>query len=126
MANPRVLIIDDDASALWLAQEFLGDAGFEARGASTLHEFETLLDDWAPDVVVADVEMPSLTGAELCRVLKDRYQTAHIPVVLYSALPDEELASLAAQCEAETYLTKTRGLDELVKHLQELCQRALW
>lgn len=122
----RVLIIDDDANALWLAREFLGDAGFDARGASTLGEFEALLDDWAPDVVVADVEMPSLTGAELCRVLKDRYQTAHIPVVLYSALPDHELAGLAVECEAETYLTKTRGLDALVTHLQELCQRALW
>ena len=122
----RVLIIDDDSSALWLAQQFLGDAGFEARGASTIREFENLLDDWAPDVVVADVDMPSLTGPELCKVLKDRYQTAHIPVVLYSALPSEELADLAASCEAEVYLEKTRGLDELVRQLQDLFQRTLW
>jgi CheY-like chemotaxis protein len=122
----RVLLIDDDPSALWMARQFLDDAGFEARGASSVPEFQTLLDDWAPDVVVADVDMPSVTGPELCRVLKDRYQTAHIPVVLYSALPPDELAGLAAQCEAETWLEKTAGLDALVAHLEELCQRALW
>jgi DNA-binding response OmpR family regulator len=122
----RVLIIDDDATALFLARSFLDDAGFEARGASTLYEFETLLSDWSPDVVVADVDMPSLTGPELCRVLKDRYTTAHIPVVLYSAMPDGELAALAAQCEAESFLNKMAGLDELVRHLQALCQQTLW
>jgi CheY-like chemotaxis protein len=122
----RVLLIDDDPSALWMARQFLDDAGFEARGASSVPEFEALLDAWSPDVVVADVDMPSVTGPELCRVLKDRYQTAHIPVVLYSALPPDELAGLASLCEAETWLEKTAGLDALVTHLEELCQRALW
>lgn len=124
--QPRVLLIDDDPSALWMARAFLDDAGFEARAASTLHEFESLLAEWAPDVVVADVDMPSLTGPELCRVLKDRYQTAHIPVVLYSGLPPDEIAGLAARCEAETWLEKTKGLDALVAHLEELCRRTLW
>ncbi len=122
----RVLLIDDDPNALWMARQYLDDAGFEARGATSLAEFESLLDSWSPDVIVADVDMPSVTGPALCRVLKDRYQTAHIPVVLYSALPSEELAGLAAGCEAETWLEKTAGLDALVVHLEELCQRTLW
>ena len=116
MNQARVLMIDDDPNALWIARQFLDEAGFEVRGASTLFEFEAQLAEWAPDVVVADVDMPSLTGPELCRALKARYQTAHIPIVLYSALPDEELASLAARCEADTYLNKTAGLDQLVAH----------
>jgi CheY-like chemotaxis protein len=124
--SARVLIIDDDATSLWLAQQFLDDAGFEARSANTLFEFETLLVEWIPDVVVADLNMPSLSGAELCRILKGRYQTAHIPVVLYSAVPDAELAGVAAACEAETYLSKMAGLDELAQRLEELCQRTLW
>jgi DNA-binding response OmpR family regulator len=124
--NARVLLIDDDTTALWMAKQFLSDAGFDARGAATLFEFHALLDDWAPDVVVADVDMPSLTGPELCRVLKDRYATAHIPVVLFSALPDDELGALAATCEAEIWLNKTAGLEELVQRLDELCKRTLW
>ena len=124
--NARVLLIDDDPTALWLAQQFLADAGYEARGAGTLYEFETLLDEWAPDVVVADVDMPSLTGGELCRIMKDRYQTAHIPVVLYSALPEVELARLAQACEAELYLSKTAGLDVLVERLGTVCDQTLW
>jgi two-component system cell cycle response regulator len=122
----RVLIIDDDAAALWLAEQFLDDAGFDVQCANTLFEFETLLANGAPDIVVADVNMPSLSGAELCRILKGRYQTAHIPVVLFSALPDTELAELAQACEAERYLSKMAGLDQLAQHLEMLCQRTLW
>ena len=124
--NARVLLIDDDATALWLAKQFLTDAGFDARAAASLYEFHALLEDWAPDVVVADVDMPSLTGPELCRVLKDRYQTAHIPVVLFSSLPDDELGVLAERCEAEIWVNKTAGLDHLVERLDELCKRTLW
>lgn len=122
----RVLIIDDDQTALWLAQQFLDDAGFEVQSANTLFEFETLLATWIPDVVVADVNMPSLSGTELCRILKGRYQTAHIPVMLFSALPNAELAQLAAACEAERYLSKMAGLDQLAQQLETLCQRTLW
>jgi CheY-like chemotaxis protein len=122
----RVLIIDDDAAALWMAQQFLDDAGFDVQCASTLFEFEALLASAAPDIVVADVNMPSLSGAELCRILKGRYQTAHIPIVLFSALPDTELAEVAEACEAERYLSKMAGLDQLAEHLEMLCQRTLW
>ena len=122
----RVLIIDDDATALWMAQQFLDDAGFDVQCASSLFEFETMLAASAPDIVVADVNMPSLSGAELCRILKGRYQTAHIPIVLFSALPDTELAQVAESCEAERYLSKLAGLDQLAEHLELLCQRALW
>ena len=69
----RVLLIDDDAAALWMARAFLEDAGFEAHGVSTVSELETMVADWAPDVVVADVDMPSLSGPDLCRMLKDRF-----------------------------------------------------
>jgi len=126
MTSTRILIIDDDNTALWLARQFLDDAGFEAKGASSVSEFEAVISDWPPDVVVADVRMPDLSGPQLCRVLKDRYQTAHIPVVLYSALPEDELAGLAQECEAETYINKLAGLDYLVNRLEELCRRTLW
>lgn len=126
MSAARVLIIDDDNTALWLARQFLDDAGFEAKGASCLSEFECVISDWTPDIVVADVKMPEVTGPQLCRVLKDRFETAHIPVVLYSALPEDELAGLAEQCEAENYVNKLAGLENLVHRLEDLCRRTIW
>ena len=126
MTAARVLIIDDDDTALWLARQFLHDAGFEAKGANSLSEFECVISDWTPDIVVADVSMPEVSGPQLCRALKDRYQTAHIPVVLYSALPDDELAGLAEECEAENYVNKRAGLEHLVLRLEDLCRRTIW
>jgi CheY-like chemotaxis protein len=51
--------------------------------------------------------MPGTTGVELSRRLKATYQTAHDPVVLFSALSRDELAVLAQTCEADGFVTKS-------------------
>ena len=57
--------------------------------------------------------MPQMSGVELCRLLKSSYETAHVPVVLFSALSSDELEMLARECEADGFLSKANGLDQL-------------
>jgi CheY-like chemotaxis protein len=121
-----VLLIDDSAISLQAAAHVLEGAGYEVRTASEVSEFSQVLGAWRPDVILADVNMPTMSGVELCRLLKSRYDTAHVAVVLYSAAPDVQLAQMARDCEADGFLSKMHGVDSLPEELQLLIDTALF
>ena len=104
----------------------LEKAGFECRGTDDVHNLGGVLGDWRPDVILTDVNMPNMTGVELCRLLKSSYETAHVPVVLFSSMSHEELEELARECEADGFLSKSGGLDRLPEELRMLIDTALF
>lgn len=122
----RVLLIDDSEISLHFALAVLSKAGYDARGSTQLDDFTAELRGWQPNVILTDVNMPGVDGVQLCRMLKARYETAHVPVVLFSSLPPEQLETLARECEADGYLSKVNGLDRLAEELELLCGSILW
>jgi CheY-like chemotaxis protein len=122
----KVLLIDDSEISLHFAAAALTRAGYDVRTSTDVHEFGAALGTWRPDVILTDVSMPGITGVELCRRLKSSYETAHVPVVLFSALPNEELETLARECEADGFLSKVNGLDRLADELALLFETALF
>ncbi|MEM1030109.1 MAG: response regulator [Myxococcota bacterium] len=125
-ATYRVLLLDDSEISLEVAAEVLRRDGFEVRTALDLDGFDGHLTDWSPQVILTDVNMPGMTGNELCRQLKRRYETAHVPVVLCSSLAPEELARLARACEADGFVTKSDDLEGLADEVRALCETILW
>lgn len=120
MGAHKVLLIDDSEVSLHFASQVLIRAGYDVRTSTDVHEFHAALGEWRPDVILTDVSMPGMTGVELCRLLKSSYETAHVPVVLFSALSTEELEVLARECEADGYLSKVAGLEVLPDALANL------
>lgn len=103
----RVLLIDDDERTLEVVALVLDGAGFEVRTSTSVEELTSTLGEWRPDVILTDVNMPGSSGVELCRQLKATYETAHVPVVLFSSLSHAELAVLARTCAADGFLSKS-------------------
>jgi len=126
MANHKILLIDDSEVALHFVSRVLGKAGFEVRATADVNDLNTVLGGWRPDVILTDVDMPGVTGPELCRMLKSTYETAHVPVVLFSAVPPRELEDLARDCEADGFLSKANGLEQLPQELELLINTALF
>jgi CheY-like chemotaxis protein len=126
VARRKVLLIDDSEVSLHFTAGVLSRAGFEVRSSTDPYELSTVLGGWRPDVILTDVDMPNLTGVELCRMLKSSYETAHVPVVLFSALSPAELEELARDCEADGFLSKTSGLEQLPRELKSLIETALF
>lgn len=126
MTQHRILLIDDSEIALHFVSRALGRAGFDVRATADVHHLESVLGGWRPDVILTDVDMPGVTGPELCRMLKSNYETAHVPVVLFSAVPPHELENLARECEADGFLSKVNGLESLPKELELLIETALF
>jgi CheY-like chemotaxis protein len=113
----KVLLIDDSAITLQIVASTLQEAGYDVRTSTEVKDLGPVLGAWRPDVILTDVNMPGVSGVELCRRLKSSYETAHVPVVLYSALADDDLEILARECEADAFLSKSSGLDALPKEL---------
>ncbi|HWU88917.1 MAG TPA: response regulator [Kofleriaceae bacterium] len=126
MTRHKVLLIDDSEVSLHFTAGVLSRAGFEVRSSTDVYELGSVLGGWRPDVILTDVDMPGVTGVELCRMLKSSYETAHVPVVLFSALPASELEDLARECEADGFLSKANGLEQVPRELTTLIETALF
>jgi CheY-like chemotaxis protein len=124
--KPKVLLIDDSEMVVMVTREVLQRDGFEVRTASSLGEFNVILKTWSPTVVLTDVNMPGVTGAELCRWIKVRVDTQSVPVVLFSDLPDPVLAELARTSGADGFVSKANGLDRLGEQLTAICEEIVW
>jgi len=124
LTDRRVLVIDDDPIALALSADVLGKAGFTVRTAGTLNAFYLATAAWRPEIVLMDVCMPEMTGNELCRLVKT--SIPGIPVVLFSALPEDHLERLAKTCGADAHVAKTEGLAGLVTAVTDLCEQVVW
>jgi two-component system, cell cycle response regulator DivK len=86
---PLVLIVDDNEKNRKLAAAVLSAAGFETLEAGTGSAGLALAAERVPDVILMDLRLPDMDGAEAARTLRDDERTARVPVVAMSALPLE-------------------------------------
>ena len=122
----KILLVDDSEISLHFVAGVLEKAGFEVRGTDDVDNLGGVLGGWRPDVILTDVNMPNVSGVELCRLLKSRYETAHVPVVLFSSMSHDELEQLARECEADGFLSKAGGLERLPEELRLLIETTLF
>ena len=115
----KVLLVDDSELTLRVVSNVLVEHGYDVRTTTSVDGLVAALGEWRPEVILTDVDMPGITGVELCRRLKSTYDTAHVPVVLFSALPQQELEKHARQCDADGFLCKS-GLEDLPGELAML------
>ena len=126
MGARKILLIDDSEASLHFTSRVLGRAGFDVRTTGDVNDLHSVLGGWRPDVILTDVDMPGVTGPELCRILKSSYETAHVPVVLFSAVPAQQLETMARECDADGFLSKANGLERLPEELELLIESALF
>lgn len=100
LAGVRILVVDDDPTAVELNREILLQAGGEVRGSATGREALEVLGQWRPDVIVSDIEMPGMDGYSLIRQVRalDPEQGGKTPAVALSAYsrPEDRVRSLMA------------------------------
>jgi len=82
--------------------------------------------DWKPNLVVTDLYMPGMSGAELCAWLRKQVQTANIPVVICSSAGDDELQRVALEVGADGYVSKQAGPEALPARLHALMEEIVF
>lgn len=101
-----ILVVDDDQLAAESFTAFLRHLGYRVSFATSgSAALETLRGD-LPDLVILDVMMPDLNGVELLRRIRADVRTATVPVVIYSALDDDQWEAQARDAGARDYWIK--------------------
>lgn len=104
--SARVLVVDDIAANRALLEAKLSAEYFEVLSAGSGGEALALMETILPDIVLLDIMMPGMDGFEACRRLKAEPRTAHIPVVLVTALDDSANRVRGLEAGADDFLTK--------------------
>ena len=118
---PRVLVVDDEPQILRALKVVLREAGFEAVPAETGSEALDLAAVRPPEAAIVDLVLPDVDGVEVTRRLRE---WSEMPILVLSAVGEEEQKVLALEAGADDYITKPFGARELVARLQAALRRA--
>jgi DNA-binding response OmpR family regulator len=115
------LVVDDDPTVGDVVGAYLERAGFDVRRAADGPAALRLAATSTPDVVVLDLMLPGIDGLEVCRRL--RRDHPRLPVVMLTALGEEEDRILGLEVGADDYVTKPFSPRELVLRVQAVLRR---
>ncbi|HXS26352.1 MAG TPA: response regulator [Steroidobacteraceae bacterium] len=111
-----ILVVDDDPDALTTLHLVLSMLGFDAVAARSAREALQRIEERLPDLIITDSAMPSMSGLELCRVLRASQRTRRIPIVLHTGMdvPDDVPRLY------DRIITKPAEIDAVVRLIREL------
>jgi CheY-like chemotaxis protein len=121
----RVLVVDDEADARSLLLSMLTENGALVRTAEGITEALTMLDEWPPDVLIADIGMPEGDGYDLIREVRQREVNAkrRLPAIALTAYARTEDRLRALSSGYQMHVSKPVELAELLTVLASLSGR---
>jgi len=118
-----VLIVDDERDLRTLLDFNLRQAGWATAEASTGAEALARARSLTPQVIVLDLNLPDVSGTDVCRVLKADPQTAGIPVLMLTARGSEGDRILGLELGADDYVAKPFSVREVVLRVDSVARR---
>lgn len=129
-----VLVVDDNLQNLELITAYLEDVDCQILSAEGGKEALEVIQTTPPDLVLLDVMMPQISGFEVCKQMKKDPKTAHIPVIMVTALNEMGDIERAIDSGTDDFLSKPVNKWELLtrvrtmlklKHLEDKLERTL-
>lgn len=121
--SPQLLIVDDDSQLLACLKQILTPWGFAITLLNHPQEFWQTLQEIQPDLVLLDIEMPEVTGIELCQVLRNDPQWMALPVLFLSSHRDSETIQQVFLAGADDYIQKPIVEPELIARILNRLER---
>lgn len=119
--NVRVLVVDDTDHVRNMLVDMLELDGFDVVGqAASGDEAVEIVDNAAPDVIVMDYKMPGMDGLTAARAIRDL--RGEQPIILYTAYLDAKIEAEAKDAGVALCIGKVEGLNQLERHITELCR----
>lgn len=121
MIGIRVLVVDDTDHVRGMLVDMLDLDGFEVVGqASSGEEAIELAAQMNPEVVIMDYKMPGMDGLAAARTIRDN--TPSQSIIIYTAYLDPQLEAEARAIGVAMTVGKVEGLNQLERHITELCR----
>ncbi|MFK8111055.1 MAG: SpoIIE family protein phosphatase [Rubripirellula sp.] len=120
-----IVIAEDSRIQAKMLIKRLEKAGYDVRWGGTGQEALDLVRESAPDLIISDIEMPTMTGYEFCKAVKTDPQLKRIPFILLSTLAAPEDIIEGLQAGADNYVTKPYQSDYLLGRVESLLSTPL-
>ena len=120
----RVLVVEDEQDIAGLIKHALEREG--AMEVETVGSGDTALkavNEDVPDLIVLDLNLPVLSGVEVCRILRGRTETARVPIIMLTARSTESDRIAGLDVGADDYITKPFSLRELAARVRAVLRR---
>ena len=117
--SARILVVDDVPENVRLLDAVLSSHGYEILQATDGRTALELAATAEPDLVLLDVLMPGIDGYEVCRRLREREETAVLPVIMLTAGDGQEKTK-AIEAGADDFIPKPFDRDELFTRIRSL------
>jgi len=117
----QVLVVDDEPQILRALRTTLRGAGYEVAVAATGEEALAAAAAHPPEAIILDLVLPDMHGTDVARELR-KWSSA--PILVLSAVGDEQEKVAALDAGADDYVTKPFGMDELLARLRAALRRA--
>src|SRR5580765_597290 len=121
MSDVRILVVDDEPQILRALRTSLQGAGYEVEAVSTAAAALAAAAMRPPNAVILDLVLPDGSGTDVCRELRGWLDA---PILVLSAVGDEQEKVAALDAGADDYITKPFGIDELLARLRASLRRA--
>lgn len=112
----EVLIVEDTADIREALTLILEDEGFEVRSAVESTEAFDLLEDWTPDAVLLDINLPGISGIDILKQIRGNISG---PILMFTSSGDSEEVKEAIAAGANDYVLKGSGMDRLVDRIRK-------
>jgi len=120
----RILIVEDNALNIKLFCDLLAAHGHEPKAVTDSRQAIDAAREFAPDLVITDIQLPHVNGLELIRMLRGDEMLGAVPIMAvtaYSAVGDEERARSAG---AQSYVSKPISVVKFVAQVDSLLESA--
>jgi CheY-like chemotaxis protein len=122
--SPQILVADDDDLNREVMEAFLMSENYRVHlahdGQHTLHLTESLL----PDLILLDVNMPDMTGYEVCRILRQNPTTANIPVIMVTGYDTAQDRAAGMAAGANVFLPRPFSATHLLEVVADLLRKS--
>ena len=121
---PHVLVVEDEqdiAALIKHALERSGEAQVDVVGSGDTALRAVV--DQAPDLVILDINLPVMSGTEVCRIMRSRAETARTPIIMLTARTSESDRVAGLDLGADDYVTKPFSLRELSARVRAVLRR---
>ncbi len=116
----KILVVDDEAQIIRVMRRILSAHNYDIRTAGDGKSALEVFHDWQPDLVVTDLQMPNMSGLELCRKLGE---ISDVPIIVLSVRDEEKTIVEALDAGADDYITKPFSTNELLARIRANLRR---
>jgi DNA-binding response OmpR family regulator len=125
MPRHKVLIVEDEHDIAGLIKHTLERSGdTEAYVVSSGDTALKSVAEETPDLIILDLNLPVLSGVEVCRILRGRADARHVPIIMLTARTSEDDRVSGLEIGADDYVTKPFSLRELSARVRALLRRS--